>query len=63
MEEDLSWVARERRESVRVSCSRRLEESACSVVWVWVWLGVVGVGTGSGAWVWMDVGGAVGWNW
>ena len=56
MEEDLSRVARERRESVRVSCSRRLEERACSVVWVW--LGVVGVGSGA----WVDVGGAVGWG-
>ena len=56
VEEDLSRVARERRESVRVSCSRRLEERACSVVWVW--LGVVGVGSGA----WVDVGGAVGWG-
>lgn len=61
MEEDLSWVARETRESVRVSCSRRLEERVCSVVWVWVGLGGGVVDTGSG--MWGDVGVEVGWGW
>lgn len=62
VDEVLSCVASERRESVRDSCSRRSVERASSEVWVWSCEVCFGVVVGRGLWRFrsVDVGGGVG---